>query len=206
MPTFEETIHDHFDSRTSTLGGIKARSIGADTLTLTALNVLVYAQLEGGIKDLASCVLRDLNRRRLTLGEIKPGLLRWRNPNEINRFKAMVDFNMITTQQPFAPALGRRAKIAGINRLSELNQMGWEAIRAVYKGLGVDHSDIELLKSKIDQIVDDRNEAAHYGVLPTIGTANLEHHVRDNVGVVENVLTDLSLRILPFFSDRLHLR
>jgi hypothetical protein len=206
MPTFEETILDHFDLRASTLGGIKARSIGADALTLTALNVLVYAQLEGGIKDLATCVLRDLNRRALTLGEIKPGLLQWRNPSEINRFRAIVDFNMVTTPQPFASALGRRAKIAGINRLSELNQMRWKAVRAVYRGLGIDHRDIELLKAKIDQMVDDRNEAAHYGVLPTIGTANLEHHVRDNVRVVENVLTDLSLRILPFFSDRLHLR
>ena len=55
----------------------------------------MYAQLEGGIKDLASCVLRDLNLRHMSVGDIKPELLQWRNPNEINRFRSMVDFNMI---------------------------------------------------------------------------------------------------------------
>ena len=206
MPTFADRIHSYFDLRISTLGRIKSRTLGADSLTLTALNVLVYAQLEGGVKDLASCVVRDLNIRHLPMGDIKPDLIQWRNPSEINRFRSMVDFHMIATPAPFAPALAKRVKVRGIDRRNELNQMSWDAIRRVYKGLSLDFSEVELLAARIDQIVDDRNEAAHYGLLPSVAATFMEKHVRDNAMVVENVLTDFSLRILPFFSDRLHMR
>ena len=206
MPTFEESVHNHFDARTSILGKIKSRTLGADALTLTALNVLVYAQLDGGIKDLASCVLRDLNRRPLQLGEIKPEILQWRNPHEINRFKSMVDFTMIAQASPFAPALMRRLKVAAINRRTEMNQMGWDTIRRVYSGFGLDVTEIERCKTKIDQIVDDRNEAAHHGVLTDKAASYMEKHVRENVAVVEDVLTHFSLQLLPFFTNRLYVR
>ena len=85
----------------STLGKIKARSLGADVLTLTALKVLVYAQLEGGIKDLASCVVRHVNNRRMSVGDINPRLLLWRNAEDIRRFKSMVTFQMIAAPSPF---------------------------------------------------------------------------------------------------------
>lgn len=205
MPHFEERIQSHLDDRTRTLGRIKTRSVGADSLTLTALSVLVYAQMEGGIKDLAACVLRDLNLRHLPVGEIKPDLLRWRNPDEINRFKSMVDFDMIAMSSPFAPALAKRFRVSGINRRNELNQMGWDAIRRVYKGFGLDYAEIDRLRTKIDQIVEDRNEAAHHGVLPATATY-MEQQLREKVSVVENVLTDFCLQILPFFTNRLHMR
>jgi hypothetical protein len=206
MPPFEERIQSHLDERTRTLGRIKSRSVGADSLTLTALSVLVYAQLEGGIKDLAACVLKDVNLRRLPVGDIKPDLLRWRNPDEINRFRAMVDFDMIAVPSPFAPALGRRFRVSGINRRTELNQMSWDAIRRVYSGFGLDHAEIDKLRTKIDQIVEDRNEAAHHGVLPSTAATYMEQQVREKVGVVENVLTDFCLQVLPFFANHLHMR
>jgi hypothetical protein len=206
MPIFEDKIHALFDSRITTLAKIKSRSLGADSLTLTALNVLVYAQLEGGIKDLVSCVLRDINARHLTIGDIKPQLLKWRNPDEINRFKSMVDFNMIASSSPFSSALARRVKVRGIDRRNELNQMSCEAITRIYSGMGLDSSEVERLETRIDQIVDDRNSAAHHGVLPTIAASLMEKHVRENVTVVENVLTDFSLQILPFFTAGLHVR
>ena len=84
--------------------------------------------------------------------------------------------------------------------------MGWDALRRVYFGLGLDHSEVEKLKSKIDEIVDDRNEAAHHGVLPSTSATQMENHVRDNVTTVETVLMDFSLQILPFFSGKMHLR
>jgi hypothetical protein len=206
MPYFEERIQSHLDERTRTLGRIKARSIGADSLTLTALSVLIYAQLEGGIKDLAACVLRDLNLRHLPVGDLKPELLKWRDPDEINRFRSMVDFDMIAATSPFKDALQKRFRVSGINRRKELNQMSWEAIRRVYGGLGLNYVEIDRLKSQIDQIVEDRNQAAHHGVLPRIAATFMEQQVRDKVGVVESVLTDFCLQILPFFTSRLHLR
>jgi hypothetical protein len=121
MATFETRICNYCDTRVSTLGKIKARSLGADVLTLTALKVLVYAQLEGGIKDLASCVLRDLNNRGMPVGDINPRLLQWRNAEDIRRFKSMVTFEMIAAPSPFGPALGKRLRVNGINRKSELN-------------------------------------------------------------------------------------
>lgn len=206
MPPFEERIQNHLDERTRTLGRIKTRSLGADILTLTAFGVLVYAQLEGGIKDLAACVLRDVNLRRLPVGDIEPRILRWRNPDEINRFKTMVDFDMIALPSPFASALGRRFRVSGINRRSELNQMSWEAIRRVYSGLGLDYTEINHLRTKIDEIVEDRNEAAHHGILPSIAATYMEKQVREKAGVVENVLTDFCLQVLPFFANQMHMR
>src|SRR5208283_296045 len=206
MTGFEQKVHSYFDARTSTLGRIKARSMGADSLTLTALGVLVYAQLEGGVKDLAACVLKDPGLRSLTLGEIKPQLLRWRNPGEIDRFKAMLDFDNIATPSPFAAMLAGRFEVKTINRRNELNQMGWEAIKSVYRGLGLDYSEIESLRTKIDEIVDNRNEAAHHGVLKGTAATILEKQVRDNAVVVENVLTHFSLQLLPFFVNRMHKR
>jgi hypothetical protein len=206
MTGFEQKVHSYFDARTSTLGRIKARSMGADGLILTALGVLVYAQLEGGVKDLASCVLKDPSLRSLPLGEIKPQLLRWRNPTEIDRLKATLDFDNIATPLPFAAMLARRFEVKGINRRNELNQMGWEAIKSVYKGLSLDYSEIEPLRTKIDEIVDNRNEAAHHGVLKGTTATILEKQVRDNAVVVENVLTHFSLQLLPFFANRMHKR
>lgn len=206
MPTFNDRICDYCDKRVSTLGRIKARSLGADVLTLTALNVLVYAQLEGGIKDLASCVLRDLNNRHMSVGDINPRLLQWRNAEDIRQFKSMVTFQMIAAPSPFGGALAKRLKVKGINRKTELNQMDWEAIRKVYNGLGLDHSSVEKLRGAITQIVEDRNDAAHYGVLPTVATTLMERQVRNNADIVEHVLTDFSCRLLPFFASNLHKR
>jgi hypothetical protein len=206
MPPFEDRVHGHFDERMTTLGKIKSRSLGADSLTLTALNVLVYAQLQGGIKDLASCVLRDLNLRHMSAGEIKPDILKWRNPEDIGRFKAMVDFDMIANASPFASALSRRIRVRGINRRAELNQMSWEAVARIYRGLGLDPGGIEHLRTRIDEIVDDRNAAAHHGALLGVAVALMERHVRDNVFAVETVLTHFSLQVLPFFANRQHER
>jgi len=206
MANFEERIFDYCDTRVSTLAKIKTRSLGADVLTLTALKVLVYAQLEGGIKDLASCVLRDLNNRRMFVGEINPRLLQWRNSEDIRQFKSMVTFEMIAAPSPFGPALGKRLKVKAISRKSELNQMDWRAIKEVYNGLGLDHSSVERLRGQITLIVEDRNDAAHYGVLPTVGKVILERHVRENADIVEHVLTDFSVQLLPFFANNLHRR
>lgn len=206
MPTFEDAIHSHFDERMRTLGRIKTRSLGADTLTLTALNVLVYAQLEGGVKDLASCVLRALNRHNLELGQIKPGILNWRNSDDIARFKAAIDFEQVGTATPFGTLLSKRVKIRPINRRYELNQMGWPAIRTIYRALSLDDTNITPSRATIEQLVDDRNDAAHYGNLPQTAVAPFERLVRSNAAVVELVLTDFSLQLLSFFTKRLHRR
>jgi hypothetical protein len=206
MGIFENRICEYCDTRVSTLGKVKARSLGADEVTLTALKVLVYAQLEGGIKDLASCVLRDVNSRRMSVGDINPRLLQWRNAEDIHRFKSMVTFQMIAAASPFAAALGRRLRVRGINRKGELNQMDWAAVRRIYDGLGLDHTSIEKFRGRITQIVEDRNDAAHYGVLPRLGAALMEKQVRENAETVEHVLTDFSLQLLPFFESNLHRR
>jgi hypothetical protein len=206
MALFEERIQNHLDDRGRTLARIKIRSVGADALTLTALSVLVYAQLEGGIKDLASCVLKDLNALRPHIGKIKPTLLVWRNPEEIDKFRAKVDFDMIAEPSPFAAALAMPFQLRPINRRYEMNQMDWKAIGEVYTGLGLDHTEIDKLKTKIDEIVEDRNRAAHHGVLPPLAATYMEQHVREKVDVVEIVLTDFCLQLLPFFAKNLHLR
>jgi hypothetical protein len=202
MANFQERISEYCDARVSTLAKIKARSLDADVLTLTALKVLVYAQLEGGIKDIASCVLRDLNSRRLPVSDINPKLLEWRNSEDIRQFRSMVTFEMIAAPSPFGSALGKRLRVRGINRKNELNQMDWDAIRRVYEGLGLDHSSVEKVRGRITLILDDRNEAAHYGVLPTLGKALMEGQVRENADTVEYVLTDFSLKLLPFFCEQ----
>lgn len=206
MATFEDRICGYCDTRVSTLGKIKARSLGADLLTLTALKVLVYAQLEGGVKDLASCVLRDLNNRHISVGDINPGLLKWRNAEDIRQFQSMVTFEMIAAPSPFGKALTRPLKVRAINRKSELNQMDWEAIRRIYQGLGLDHGSVQKWRGQITQIVEDRNDAAHYGVLPSLGATLMESQVRVNAGIVEDVLTDFSVQLLPFFANGLHKR
>jgi hypothetical protein len=206
MPPFEEKIQNHLDDRARTLARIKTRSVDADTLTLTALSVLVYAQLEGGVKDLASCVLEDLNSLRPRLGNIRPRLLSWRNPEHVDELKKAVDFEVMALSFPFGGLLTAPFQLKPINRRYEMNRMDWKAIGTVYTGLGLDHGEIDKLKAKIDQIVEDRNEVAHYGTLPTIAASYMEQQVREKVDVVENVLTDLCLQLLPFFTDRMHTR
>ena len=148
MASFEEKIQNHLDDRARTLARIKTRSVGADTPTLTALSVLVYAQLEGGVKDLAACVIKDLNILRPNIGRIRPKLLVWRNPEEIDKFKARVDFDMIAAASPFASALAVPFQLKPINQRYELNQMDWKAIGKVYTGLGLDHAEINKLRTK----------------------------------------------------------
>jgi hypothetical protein len=84
--------------------------------------------------------------------------------------------------------------------------MDWEAIRKVYTGFGLDYVSVEKLRGQITLIVQDRNDAAHYGVLPTLGPTLMEKQVRENAGIVEDVLIDFSLRLLPFFASNLHRR
>jgi hypothetical protein len=206
MPAYEDSIHRYYDERTGTLALIKSRSLGADVITLTALNVLVYAQLEGGIKGLASIVIRDPNARKLELGRIAPSILKWRNPYEVDRFKAMVNFDMITNPTPFANALTRRAEINGINRRSELNQMSWKAVQGVYRGFGLSDQNVSQFATNIDDLVETRNAAAHHGLPKKLASALMEVQLRDDVTMVGNVLTDASLQFLQYFSTKKHLR
>jgi hypothetical protein len=206
MPSFEDIVHHHYDVRISTLGKIKSRSLGADMLTLVALTVLAYAQLEGGVKDLASCVIRHVNYRNLQLGQITPQLLTWRNPDELNQFKSLITFENVAEARPFSKALERRTKIRSIDRRFELNQMGWASLKNVYGGFGLTLTEIERSAAEIDALVEARNQAAHYGIPPSTASSIIENQLRGYVTMVEAVLTDLSLQLLPFFSDRMHLR
>jgi hypothetical protein len=206
MSQFEDAISSYYDSRLSTLAGIKARSLGADVLVLSALRVLAYAQLEGGVKDASACVIRHVNARKMGLGDIAPSLLKWRNIEEVDRLRALVNFEMIGLATPFGPALGRRVRINPINRRHELNQMTWAAVKKVYSGLGLDCAAIQHCASGVDDLVAARNEVAHYGSVPKAAAALVEGQVRANVATVEDVLTDLSLQLLSFFSKRLHAR
>jgi hypothetical protein len=204
--TYEDAVHDYYDQRTGTLGKILARSIDADNLTLTALSVLAYAQLEGGVKDLAILVVKHVNHRNLEIGEISPSLLTWRSESELERFKSALTFDAIARAYPFEELLKRTIKIRGIDRRYELNQMSSEVLSAVYAGFGLDRSQVELHSSQIDDLVETRNEAAHHGVTPQIEAQLMEQQLRSNVKMVGIVLTDLSLQLLSFFSGKLHLR
>ena len=84
--------------------------------------------------------------------------------------------------------------------------MDWETIRKIYGGFGLDDSSVEKLRGQITLIVQDRNDAAHYGVLPTLGPTLMERQVRENVDIVEYVLIDFSVQLLPFFASNLHRR
>jgi RiboL-PSP-HEPN len=206
MPQFENVISSYLDARVSTLARIKTRSLGADTLVLSALTVLVYAQLEGGVKDISGCVIKHVNARNMELGEIAPQLLKWRNKEEIDRLKAMVDFDMIGEPSPFSTGLRRRVKVLPINRHRELNQMGSAAIKRVYEGFGLDDTFVQRSATKIDGLVGARNAAAHHGSVPMTAAVLLEGQVRENLLVVENVLFDLCIQLVTFFSNRKHLR
>jgi hypothetical protein len=206
MPQFEDDVSGYYDSRITTLARIKVRSLGADTLVLSAMTVLAYAQLEGGVKDLSACVIKNVNRRKLEWGEITPRLLKWRNQEELVRFRSVVDFDMICATSPFEQLLKKRVQVRPINRVREFNQMNWGALRTVYEGFGLDSGSVERLAAKIDALVGSRNEAAHRGVLPMTAAALLEGQVRENVRVVEDVLTDLTIQLLTFFTNKLHMR
>jgi hypothetical protein len=130
----------------------------------------------------------------------------WRNPEQIDTFKAKVNFEMIAVSSPFASALATPFQVKPINRRYEMNQMDSKAVGAVYTGLGLDHSEIDKLKTKIDEIVEDRNQAAHHGVPPTTAAGYMQQQVREKVDVVETVLTDFCLQLLPFFTNSLHVR
>jgi hypothetical protein len=206
MSPFESAVNARYDTRISTLAAIKARSIDADTLVLSALTVLAYAQLEGGVKDISACVIKHVNRMKLGWGEVSPRLLQWRNHEDLARFRAAVNFDMIGAADPFASLLSRRVQIRPISRRGELNQMTWRALEAVYDGFGLDSRDIKQAAANIDSLVDARNDAAHRGVFP-IATANmLERQVREHVSIVENVLTDLALQLFAYFNNGLHRR
>jgi hypothetical protein len=206
MSLFESAVNARYDTRISTLAAIKARSLGADTLVLSALTVLPYAQLEGGVKDISACVIKHVNRMKLGWGEVSPRLLQWRNQEDLARFRGAVNFDMIGAADPFASLLSRRAQIRPINRRRELNQMTRRALEAVYDGFGLDSRDIKQAAANIDDLVDARNDAAHRGVFP-IATANmLERQVREHVSIVENVLTDLALQLFAYFNNGLHRR
>jgi hypothetical protein len=185
------------------LASIKTRSLGADALVLSALRVLVYAQLEGGVKDASACVIKHVNARNMELGEIAPKLLKWRNQEEIVRYRSIVDFEMIGDNAPFAAVLKKQVRVKAINRRRELNQMSWVALKRVYDGFGLDRTRVERLAAVIDDLVDARNEAAHHGLMPK---ALFESRVRDDAESVADILTDLSLQLLSFFSNRLHRR
>lgn len=137
---------------------------------------------------------------------VSPRLLKWRNQEDLTRFRAAVDFDMIGAANPFAPLLGKRAQIRPINRRGELNQMTWSAIESVYDGLGLNPNEIEQTAASIDGLVDARNDAAHRGVLPNTTAKIVERQVRQHVAIVENVLTDLALQLFTYFNNRLHRR
>ena len=204
---FEAEIQNLYDERVAILGKIKHRSLGGlDVLTLTALNVLTYAQMEGGIKDIAACTIRNINARHMLLGEISPALLDWRNADELDRLKSAVNFKMAGNQDPFATVLARKVKIRGIHRQREMNQMNSVTLRRVYRGFGISPSGIEIHAAAIDGLVEARNSAAHYGLPSPLANHLLEVQLRDYVKTAEFVLTDFSISLLPYFSVKMHRR
>lgn len=205
MAPLESDLTRHYDERLRTLARIKARSIGADPLTLAALTVLTYAQLEGGIKDLAARVIKEVNLRRMKLGDVSPELLQWRNESLLPSLRNFVDFNMIGATTPFDAQLQQIVEVMPINRRFELNQMNWDAVARVYGGFCLDPRSIERLASTLDQLVETRNQVAHHGSLAAL-VALLENQLRSNVAAVEDVLTDLTLQLLEFFPRNLHMR
>jgi len=204
---FEDEIQNLYDERVAILGRIKSRSLGGlDVLSLTALNVLTYAQMEGGIKDLAALTIRNTNARHMPLGEISPALLEWRSADELDRFKSAVNFKMVGDPNPFAAALARKVKIRGIHRHREMNQMNSVTIKKVYRGFGISSTGIESSAAAIDGLVEARNTAAHYG-LPSPSASNLlELQLRDHVKTAEFVLTDFAINLIPYFSTKMHRR
>jgi len=179
---FEDDLQNLYDDRLGILGKIKAKSLaGLDVLSLTALNVLAYAQMEGGMKDLSARVIRDINARNMLLGEISPTILEWRCTEELDRLKSAVNF-----------------KMAG-----EPNSA---TIKRIYRGFGISSIGIETQAAAIDELVDARNLAAHYG-LPGASAANLlAVQLRAHVGTAEFVLTDFTLNLISYFSTRSHRR
>lgn len=170
------------------------------------MRVLVYAQLEGGVKELAAIVIRDVNARRLQVGELAPCLLRWRNRDDLTRFKAVVDFSSISLAFPFGNLPAKRVKIQPINRRREFNQMTWENLNEIFIGFGLDISAVQQCSSAIKDLVEARNDAAHHGAMPRLARELLEAQVRGDVILVEGILTDLALQFIPFFANRQHKR
>ena len=206
MGHFEYALTQRLDERIRTLGTIKTRSIGADTLTLTAFRVLVYAQLEGGVKEFVSLVIKHINAKSLQVGELAPHLLQWRNPDYLSKFRAAVNFYTVSLTFPFANLPAKKIKITPLNRRRELNQMGWENLQQVYLGLGLNQTSVKQSAAAIDELVQARNLAAHHGNVPDLERGLLETQVRDEVNIVENVLIDFALQLLPFFSSHMHRR
>ena len=206
MGAFEDSIHSKYDDRFGTLAKIKARSIGADALVLSAMNVLSYAQLEGGIKDLASYIIKEVNRRNLNLGDISPALLQWRNSEELDRYRNLLNFELIGSSDPFRPHLSRKTVVRPINRRGEFNQMNWPSLMKLYTGFRLNSTAIQGFESAVGDLVSARNTAAHHGLPPPLAATMLELQLRGYVVAVEGILTDLSLQMLTFFSNRLHLR
>jgi hypothetical protein len=206
MSAFEEVIHTLYDDRIRILAQIKARSLGADRLTLMALGVLVYAQLEGGIKGVASVAIRHINARNIEIGRLAPKLLEWRNPDDLARFKTAVYFEIIASPSPFEELLLRQTKVRPIDIRYELNQMSWNTLKMVYGGFSITTDDINKYAVEVDDLVNARNDAAHSGLPNNESSTTLEGQLRGKVTVVEAILTDFGLQMLSLFENNLHLR
>jgi hypothetical protein len=206
MPSFDQDVHAFWDSRTETLAKIKSRSLGADALTLTALNVLIYAQLEGGIKELTSLTIREVNSLQVPLGRVAPCLLAWRNAPEIDRLRKAITFDNVTHHAPLSTELARTIVIRDLSVSSEFNQMNPRSLVKIYSGFHLDQTDLKKTLGRIETLVSARNEAAHNGVLPPLALSLLEQQTRGYVATVEVILTDVSLQLLTLFSKGLHLR
>jgi hypothetical protein len=206
MGHHDQAVQQLHDERISTLARIKARSVDADVLTLTALRVLIYAQLEGGIKEQVALLLKLLNRFHLQIRELPPSLLKWRNPDDLNRFRAAVAFESLTEQFPFGDLPSKRVRIRPLNRTKEFNQMNSESLQCIYAGLGLRSVAIEAKWSAVDELVTARNDAAHHGLMPKNASALFEGQVRDDASMVELILTDIAVQSVTFFSSGLHRR
>lgn len=206
MSSYEQSVHKLYDDRISTLARIKTRSVDADVLTLTALRVLVYAQLEGGIKEQIAVVIRQINAYKLQLGNTSPALLKWRNKDDLSRFKAAVSFDNISLAFPFGNLPTRRTKVKPLNRVREFNQMNSQSLAEIYSGLKLNSSMISQSVSAVNDLVEARNDAAHHGIMPKTAKKWLETQVRGDAAIVEMILTDIALQMLTFFANGLHLR
>jgi hypothetical protein len=107
---------------------------------------------------------------------------------------------MIGAKVPFDAILSKRVKVTAINRKREMNQMSWQTLKIMYAGLGLDYLSIEHVASEVGDLVSAGNAAAHDRIMPTVAAGLLESQLRTNVAVVENVLTDLSVKLLDYFN------
>jgi hypothetical protein len=196
---FLEPIIDSYDERVGLLGRVKVRSLNADDLHLACYHVLVYAQLEGFVKDVVGQLVDYLNKKKSPRMALTAEILRDRTEAAEDELRALLSLDTYADiEDRVRTFMQSSCEIKPLQTKYELNQMNGDTIEKVYRWFGWSTASVSVQILTANDLITVRNSVAHHGRLTKLGTQSSRNELMRSIIAVSLIMGDIGEHALNY--------